>query len=78
MKKSMKRIYLSLLVILITSASSISSANVNSLIWSDNFSDGDLTGWNIVGHHWTESSYVFWAGNASAANNEIWINGSGT
>ncbi|MHA1946262.1 MAG: hypothetical protein ACXAC6_07200 [Candidatus Hodarchaeales archaeon] len=74
----MKRISLVMLVIVVASASSLSSANTNTIVWSDNFDDGNLDGWEIIGHEWiTPASYDLWTGNASAANNELWINGSG-
>ncbi|MHA2176335.1 MAG: hypothetical protein ACXABI_16045 [Candidatus Hodarchaeales archaeon] len=78
MKKSMKILSLIMLIILVASASSFSAANTNTTVWSDNFNDKNLDGWEIVGHDWTNypPSYDLWTGNASAANNELWINGS--
>jgi hypothetical protein len=66
-------------MVFVASASSLSAANTKITVWSDNFDDGNLDGWEIIGHDWISgTSYNLWTGNASVVNNQLWINGSGS
>ncbi|MHA2224915.1 MAG: hypothetical protein ACXAC8_06910 [Candidatus Hodarchaeales archaeon] len=78
MKASMRKLLIVILIISIISVSNLSVAKTNTTVWSDDFNEGNIDGWEIIGHDWTNypPSYDLWTGNASVANNELWINGS--
>jgi hypothetical protein len=75
MIKIKKLSYIMILLTLVTFSNALVTGTTAT--WAEDFDDGDLTDWEIVGHDWRTGNLLkTQAGNASIVNGELWTNGS--